>query len=152
MTQGQRREKHLNANDKVLVTSGDRPLTDGHLLWVYLWDGPALLQDGQQHAWSQMMTDGAEQKSNSLLRTHANKKARRSFRTLPEGEEDDRLDHEELEHRAVRAEQLPGGEVKEEEGVEGQANRDVVDDGHVQVTAGNTVEREDRQKDVRGAI
>lgn len=84
--------------------------------------------------------------------SHTNKKARRSFRTLPEGEEDDRLDHEELEHGAVRAEQLPGGEVKEEEGVEGQANGDVVDDGHVQVTAGNAVEREGRQKDVRGVI
>lgn len=74
-----------------------------------------------------------------------------SFPTLPEGEEDDRLDHQELEHGAVRAEQLPGGEVKEEEGIERQADRDVVDDGHVQVTAGNTVEREEvRENDIRG--
>lgn len=42
--------------------------------------------------------------------------------TLPEGQEDDRLDHEELEHGAVGAEQLPGGKVEEEEGVEGQAD------------------------------
>lgn len=69
-----------------------------------------------------------------------------SFPTLPEREEDDRLDHQELEHGAVRAEQLPGGEVKEEEGIERQANRDVVDDGHVQVTAGNTVERESQRE------
>lgn len=67
--------------------------------------------------------------------------------TLPEGEEDDRLDHEELEHGAVRAQQLPGGEVEEEEGVQGQANGDVVDDGHVQVTAGNTVEKEEEVVD-----
>lgn len=73
------------------------------------------------------------------------------YPTLPEGEEDDRLDHQELEHGAVRAEQLPGGEVKEEEGVQRQANGDVVDDGDVQVTAGNTVEREEvRENDVSG--
>ena len=45
---------------------------------------------------------------------------------MPEGKKDDRLDHEELEDRAVRAEQLPGGKVEEEEGVEGQADGDVV--------------------------
>lgn len=60
--------------------------------------------------------------------------------TLPEGEEDDRLDHEELEDRAVGTEQLPGSEVKEEEGVESQADRDVVNDGHVEVAAGDTAE------------
>lgn len=55
--------------------------------------------------------------------------------TLPEGEEDDRLDHEELEHRVVRNEQLARGEVEEEERVQRQADRDVVDDGDVQVAA-----------------
>lgn len=79
------------------------------------------------------------------------KKGMCSFPTLPEGEEDNRLDHQELEHGAVRAEQLPGGEVKEEEGVQRQANGDVVDDGHVQVTASNTVGREDvRGNEVSG--
>lgn len=38
--------------------------------------------------------------------------------TLPEGEKDDGLDHEELEDRAVGAKQVPGGKVEEEEGVE----------------------------------
>lgn len=52
-------------------------------------------------------------------------------RTLPEREEDDGLDHEELEHGAVRAEQLPCGEVKEEQGVQWQADREVVDDADV---------------------
>lgn len=54
-----------------------------------------------------------------------------SCRTLPEGQEDNRLHHEELQHGAVRTEQLPRGEVKEEESVQRQANRDVVDDGYV---------------------
>lgn len=58
--------------------------------------------------------------------------------TLPEGEKNDGLDHEELEDGAVGAEQVPGGKVEEEEGVEGQADRDVVDDGHVEVAAGHT--------------
>lgn len=66
--------------------------------------------------------------------------------TLPEGEENDRLDHQELEHGAVGAEQLSGGEVKEEECVQRQANRDIVDDGHVQVTAGNTGEEETEER------
>lgn len=64
--------------------------------------------------------------------------------TLPEGQKDDRLDHEELEHGPVGAEQLPGGEVEEEEGVEGQADRDIVDDGDVKVAAGDAVEERDK--------
>lgn len=66
--------------------------------------------------------------------------------TLPEGEEDDRLHHQELEHGAVGAEQLTGGEVKEEEGVQGQADGDVVDDAHVQVPAGNAEEEETQMR------
>lgn len=62
--------------------------------------------------------------------------------TLPEGEEDDRFDHEELEQGAVGVEQVPGGEVEEEEGVERQADREVIDDGHIQVPTGHTGERE----------
>lgn len=73
--------------------------------------------------------------------------------TLPEGEENDRLDHQELEHGAVGAEQLTGGEVKEEEGVQRQADRDVVDDGHVQVTAGNAEEEEtEKRRDARSVL
>lgn len=59
--------------------------------------------------------------------------------TLPEGEKNDGLDHEELEDGAVGAKQVPGGKVEEEEGIEGQADGDVVDDGHVEVAAGDTV-------------
>lgn len=57
---------------------------------------------------------------------------------MPEGEKDDGLDHEELEDWAVGTEQLPRGEVEKEEGVKGQADGDVVDDGHVEVPAGDT--------------
>lgn len=60
---------------------------------------------------------------------------------MPEGEEDDGLDHEELEHGAVGDEQVAGGEVEEEESVEGQADGDVVDDGHVEVATGHTANR-----------
>lgn len=59
--------------------------------------------------------------------------------TLPEGEEDDGLDHEELEDGAIGTEQLPCGEVEEEESVKSQADGDVVDDGHVEVPTGDTV-------------
>lgn len=66
----------------------------------------------------------------------------RGFLTLPEREEDDRLDHEELEHGAVGDQQVAGGEVEEKEGVERQADREVIDDGHIQVPTGHTGERE----------
>lgn len=72
--------------------------------------------------------------------------------TLPEGEEDDGLDGEELESGSVGAQQLSGGGVEEEEGVERQADRDVVDDGDVQVTAGNAAARRQEwdQTQIRG--
>lgn len=58
--------------------------------------------------------------------------------TLPEGEKDDRLDHEELEYGVVRDKQLTCSKVEEEERVERQADRDVINDGDIQVTTGNT--------------
>ena len=54
--------------------------------------------------------------------------------TLPERQEDDRLDDGELEHRIVGRQQVLGGEVEEEQRVQGQRDRHVVNDGHVQVT------------------
>lgn len=68
-------------------------------------------------------------------------KRREKQLTLPEGEEDDRLHHEELEDWAVGAEQLSCGEVEKEEGIECQADGDVVDDRHVEVAAGYTEEQ-----------
>lgn len=79
---------------------------------------------------------------NNLSATHLQNCKQGGVLTLPEGQEDDRLDHQELEHGAVRAEQLPGGEIEQEEGVQRQADGDVVDDGDIQITTGNTVERE----------
>lgn len=55
--------------------------------------------------------------------------------TLPEGQEDDRLDGEEFEHRLVRPEQVTGCKEEEEESVESQADGEVVDDGDVQVSS-----------------
>lgn len=53
--------------------------------------------------------------------------------TLPEREEDDGLDGEELEDGLEGLQELPGGEVEKEQGVEGQADGDVVDEGDVEV-------------------
>lgn len=58
--------------------------------------------------------------------------------TLPEGEKDDWLDHEELEHWVIRDEQLTCGKVEEEESVEGQTHRDVVDNCDIQVATSHT--------------
>lgn len=55
--------------------------------------------------------------------------------TLPEGEEDDGLDGEEFEDGFKGLQELPGGEVEEEQGVESQADGDVVDEGDVEVAA-----------------
>ncbi len=55
--------------------------------------------------------------------------------TLPEGEEDDGLDGEELEHGVVGAEEVPRREVEEEECVQRERDGYVVDDGDVQVAA-----------------
>lgn len=61
--------------------------------------------------------------------------------TLPEGQEDDRLHHEELEDWAIGTEQLTCGKVEKEEGIQCQADRDVVDDRHIEVAAGYTGKR-----------
>lgn len=61
--------------------------------------------------------------------------------TLPEGQEDDRLHHEELEDWAIGTEQLTCGKVEKEEGIQRQADRDVVDDRHIEVAAGYTGKR-----------
>ena len=53
--------------------------------------------------------------------------------TLPEREEDDGLDSEELQHRAVRMEQIPSGGVEEEEAVESERDGEVVDHRDVDV-------------------
>lgn len=65
-------------------------------------------------------------------------KGREKQLTLPEGQEDDRLHHEELEDWAIGAEQFTCGEVEKEEGIQCQADRDVVDDCHIEVATGYT--------------
>lgn len=58
--------------------------------------------------------------------------------TLPERQEDDGFDGEELEDRLEGPQELPGGEVEEEQGVEGEADRGIVDEGHIEVAAADT--------------
>ena len=65
--------------------------------------------------------------------------------TLPEGEEDDRLDGEELDDRVEGPQHLPGGVVEQEERVQRQRHAEVVDDGDVQVAAGGAVGRSSGQ-------
>lgn len=65
--------------------------------------------------------------------------------TLPEREEDDGFDGEEFEHRLKRSQKVTGGEVEEEEGIQSQTDRDVVDDGDVKVTSRYTIWRETSQ-------
>jgi len=52
---------------------------------------------------------------------------------LPERQEDDRLDREELDHRSKGPKKIVGGEVEEEESVQGDGDAHVVDEGGVQV-------------------
>ena len=52
---------------------------------------------------------------------------------LPEGEEDEGLDVEEFEYRVVRPQQVLGGKVEDDQGVQGQRDARIVDDSHVQV-------------------
>lgn len=59
--------------------------------------------------------------------------------TLPEGEEDDGLDCDELEDWLKWAQQVHGGKVEEEKGIKGKADREVVDDGDVEVSTVDTV-------------
>lgn len=61
---------------------------------------------------------------------------------MPKGKKDHRFNHEKFEHRAVRAEQVSGGKVEEEKSVQGQADGDIVDDGHVEIPAGHTVTKQ----------
>lgn len=64
--------------------------------------------------------------------------------TLPEGQEDDRLDGEEFEHGFVGPEQVAGREEEEEERVESQADGEVVDDGDVEVASVDAAQREEK--------
>lgn len=53
--------------------------------------------------------------------------------TLPERQEDDRLDGEEFEHRVERLEHLPRGSEEQEQAVQSERDREVVHDGDVEV-------------------
>lgn len=55
--------------------------------------------------------------------------------TLPEGQEDDRFDGQELEDRFKGPQKVTGGRVEEEQSIEGQTHRDVVDDRNIEVAS-----------------
>lgn len=57
--------------------------------------------------------------------------------TLPEGKEDDRLHHEELEHRAVGTKKLSCCKVEEKQSIECKTDRDVVNNCYIEVTTGH---------------
>lgn len=59
--------------------------------------------------------------------------------TLPERQEDDRLHSTEFPHWFIRAQEFSGGKVEQEQGIQGQTHRDVVDNGDVQVSTVRTV-------------
>ena len=61
--------------------------------------------------------------------------------TLPEGEEDDRLDDAELEDGVKGREHLLGCQVEHDESVERQGDGQVVNEGDVQVPTVWSVER-----------
>lgn len=56
--------------------------------------------------------------------------------TLPERQENDWFDSEELPDRIIWTQQFPGGEIKQEQSVEGQTDRHIVDQGDVQESRG----------------
>ena len=53
---------------------------------------------------------------------------------MPKGEENDRLNREELEGRVVRPQELLRGRVEEEKSEKGNRDADVVNEGGVEVT------------------
>ena len=66
--------------------------------------------------------------------------------TLPERQEDDRFDSEELEYGIEGSEELLGCEVEEEEGVQGQGDADVIDQSDVNVALAGTEKNWEREK------
>ena len=59
--------------------------------------------------------------------------------TLPEGEENDGLDSEKLEHRVEGSEEWLGGRVEQKEPIESDSDRYVVGYGAVEVSSSRTV-------------
>lgn len=56
--------------------------------------------------------------------------------TLPERQENDWFDSKELPDRIIWTQQFPGGEIKQEQSVEGETDRHIVDQGDVQEARG----------------
>lgn len=125
VAQGNGSEEHFNADDEVLVASSHCP--SSHLLPIddlNFRDHPTFLQDCQQcpcvgegrgisSAPAPLIQVGLWEEKHSVSMMEP---------TLPEGEEDDGLDGDELEDWLKWAQQVHGGEVEEEKGIKGQAD------------------------------
>lgn len=55
------------------------------------------------------------------------------FLTLPEGEKDNTLDSTELQHGVEWGQKFPRGKVEQKESVESERDRDIVQEGGVQI-------------------
>lgn len=125
VAQGNGSKEHFNADDEVLVASSHCP--SSHLLPIddlNFRDHPTFLQDCQQcpcvgegrgisSAPAPLIQVGLWEEKHRVSLVGP---------TLPEGEEDDGLDGDELEDWLKRAQQVHGGEVEEEKGIKGQAD------------------------------
>lgn len=128
-------EEHLHADDEVLPAGRHRAGADFMPVDIErVGNDAAAFQDGEDHA-----LNGPQMNIGSLLGFESDSSVW-DF-TLPEGQEDDGLDREELEHGLVWPEEVAGGEEEEEEGVERQADGEVVDDGDVQVAPVDAAEK-----------
>lgn len=99
------RRQHLDADEEVLVAGRHRAGRRGHVVRVR-----------DRHYYFGLLQDGQGD-------------------ALPEREEDDGLDGEELEHGVERLEHLTGGTEEQEQPVERQTDGEVVHDRDVQVAA-----------------
>lgn len=98
-------EEHFNANEEVLPSSGDCSTSD--------------------HFSSFGIVNRVDRRSGS---ENSNEES------LPERQEDDTLDSQELENRAIWAEKVASCCIKQEHSVEGERDRDVIDQRDVDVS------------------
>ena len=63
--------------------------------------------------------------------------------TLPKGDKYDGLDNQKLEHWLPSNQEVLGGKVEEQQGIEGKADANIVDHGYVEVATVRTVNNND---------
>lgn len=116
VSEGNGSKEHLDADDKVLPACCHGSSAD--LLSINeqrIGNDTTAFQDGKDHSYKAV-------KVVYVLGQKKKNKRQEGELTLPEGQEDDRFDCEELEYWFIRPEQVTSGEEEEEEGVEGQTH------------------------------